>query len=121
MWRPLAPGKISDEKIAELVVEHFDLRPGAIIRDLDLRRPIYRQVAAYGHFGRDDLDLPWDRFEMKCRESTWRVCALRPKGRVHALLLFSSMAVERAAEKIPEYLRKASHFTTNSVLVLLTR
>jgi S-adenosylmethionine synthetase len=41
--------------------EHFDLRPGAIIRDLDLRRPIYRQVAAYGHFGRDDLDLSWER------------------------------------------------------------
>lgn len=54
-------GSISDEKIAELVVEHFDLRPGAIIRDLDLRRPIYQQVAAYGHFGRDDLDLPWER------------------------------------------------------------
>jgi S-adenosylmethionine synthetase len=54
-------GSISDEKIAELVLEHFDLRPGAIIRDLDLRRPIYQQVAAYGHFGRDDLDLPWER------------------------------------------------------------
>jgi S-adenosylmethionine synthetase len=39
----------------------FDLRPGAIIRDLDLRRPIYRQTASYGHFGRDDLDLPWER------------------------------------------------------------
>ena len=39
----------------------FDLRPAAIIRDLDLRRPIYRQLAAYGHFGRDDLDLPWER------------------------------------------------------------
>ncbi len=46
--------------IARLIGEHFDLRPGAIIRDLDLRRPIYRQVAAYGHFGRDDLDLPWE-------------------------------------------------------------
>ncbi len=54
-------GRIPDEKIAALVQEHFDLRPGAIIRDLDLRRPIYRQVAAYGHFGRDDLDLPWER------------------------------------------------------------
>jgi len=51
-------GAIPDERIAELVLEHFDLRPGAIIRDLDLRRPIYRQTAAYGHFGRDDLDLP---------------------------------------------------------------
>ena len=54
-------GKIADEKIVELVNEHFDLRPGAIIRDLDLRRPIYSQIAAYGHFGRDDLDLPWER------------------------------------------------------------
>lgn len=54
-------GRISDEKIAELINEHFDLRPGAIIRDLDLRRPIYQQTAAYGHFGRDDIDLPWER------------------------------------------------------------
>jgi len=54
-------GKIPDEKIAELINEHFDLRPGAIIRDLDLRKPIFRQVAAYGHFGRDDLDLPWEQ------------------------------------------------------------
>jgi S-adenosylmethionine synthetase len=54
-------GKIADEQIAALINAHFDLRPGAIIRDLGLRRPIYRQVAAYGHFGRDDLDLPWER------------------------------------------------------------
>jgi S-adenosylmethionine synthetase len=54
-------GKIADEKISQLILEHFDLRPGAIIRDLDLRRPIYRKVAAYGHFGRDDLDLPWEK------------------------------------------------------------
>ena len=53
-------GKISDEKIVALIDEYFDLRPGAIIRDLDLRRPIYQKVAAYGHFGRDDLDLPWE-------------------------------------------------------------
>jgi S-adenosylmethionine synthetase len=53
-------GNIEDEKISRLIREHFDLRPGAIIRDLDLRRPIYRQLAAYGHFGRDDLDLPWE-------------------------------------------------------------
>ncbi len=52
---------IDPERIRELVREHFDLRPGAIIRDLDLRRPIYHQTAAYGHFGRDDLDLPWER------------------------------------------------------------
>ncbi|MCO6453154.1 MAG: methionine adenosyltransferase [Caldilineales bacterium] len=54
-------GKIDDARIAQLVDEYFDLRPGAIIRDLDLRRPIYRQTAAYGHFGRDDIDLPWER------------------------------------------------------------
>jgi len=54
-------GKLSDEEISRLVMETFDLRPGAIIRDLDLRRPIYRQTAAYGHFGRADLDLPWER------------------------------------------------------------
>lgn len=54
-------GKIADDKIVEIVEANFDLRPAAIIRDLDLRRPIYRQVAAYGHFGRDDLDLPWEK------------------------------------------------------------
>jgi len=53
-------GHIPEGAIASLIDDHFDLRPGAIIRDLDLRRPIYRQVAAYGHFGRDDLDLPWE-------------------------------------------------------------
>lgn len=52
---------VSDEHMLELINKHFDLRPGAIIRDLDLRRPIYRQTAAYGHFGRDDLDVPWER------------------------------------------------------------
>ncbi len=57
-------GCIPDEEIAKLITEHFDLRPGAIIRDLDLRRPIYRQVSNYGHFGRDDLDLPWERTNM---------------------------------------------------------
>jgi S-adenosylmethionine synthetase len=54
-------GKIDDVLIERLVREHFDLRPGAIIRDLDLRRPIYQQTAAYGHFGRTDIDLPWER------------------------------------------------------------
>ncbi len=56
-------GVIPDEKIVELVKENFDMRPGAIIRDLDLRRPIFKQTAAYGHFGRDDLDLPWERLD----------------------------------------------------------
>jgi S-adenosylmethionine synthetase len=54
-------GQLPDEQISKLVQEFFDLRPGAIIRDLDLRRPIFRQTANYGHFGRDDLDLPWER------------------------------------------------------------
>lgn len=53
-------GKISDDAITGLVEREFDLRPGAIIRQLDLRRPIYRQTAAYGHFGRDDINLPWE-------------------------------------------------------------
>jgi S-adenosylmethionine synthetase len=56
-------GKIDDEKIADLITQHFDLRPGAIIRDLDLRRPIYRKTAAYGHFGRDDIQFPWENTE----------------------------------------------------------
>jgi S-adenosylmethionine synthetase len=54
-------GRISDDEIAYLIQTQFDLRPGAIIRDLKLRRPIYQQIAAYGHFGRDDLDLPWEQ------------------------------------------------------------
>ncbi len=62
-------GKIADEKIGKLILAHFDLRPGAIIRDLDLRRPLYRKTAAYGHFGRDDIAFPW--------ESTPRADALR--------------------------------------------
>ena len=53
--------KIADEKIASLVDEHFDLRPGAIIRDLGLRKPIYQKTAAYGHFGRDDIEFPWEQ------------------------------------------------------------
>lgn len=52
---------MSDDKIVELIEKVFDLRPGAIIKELDLRRPIYKQTAAYGHFGRLDLDLPWER------------------------------------------------------------
>ncbi len=53
--------KVADEVLHRLIDEYFDLRPGAIIRDLDLRRPIYRRTAAYGHFGRDDIDAPWER------------------------------------------------------------
>ncbi|HBZ77163.1 MAG TPA: methionine adenosyltransferase, partial [Clostridiales bacterium] len=54
-------GKISDEKITQIVNEVFDLRPAAIIRDLDLRRPIYKATAAYGHFGRNDAGFPWEK------------------------------------------------------------
>jgi len=54
-------GKLSDEEIEKIIMENFDMRPAAIIRDLDLLRPIYRQTAAYGHFGREDLDLPWEK------------------------------------------------------------
>jgi S-adenosylmethionine synthetase len=54
-------GAIDDDQIVSLIENNFDLRPGAIIHDLDLRRPIFRQTASYGHFGRDDLDLPWER------------------------------------------------------------
>jgi S-adenosylmethionine synthetase len=62
-------GTVSDEKINKAIRDVFDLRPGAIIRDLKLRRPIYRQTAAYGHFGRTDVELPW--------ESTSRASALK--------------------------------------------
>lgn len=70
-------GKISDEAIVALIQEHFDLRPGAIIRDLDLRRPIYRDTAAYGHFGREDVVFPW--------EETNRADALRAAAGLEAV------------------------------------
>ncbi|MDR0220593.1 MAG: methionine adenosyltransferase, partial [Lachnospiraceae bacterium] len=56
-------GKIPDEKLVDIIRENFDLRPAGIIEMLDLRRPIYKQTAAYGHFGRNDLDLPWERLD----------------------------------------------------------
>ncbi len=56
-------GKVSDERLVEMIRENFDLRPAGIIRMLDLRRPIYKQTAAYGHFGRTDLDLPWEKLD----------------------------------------------------------
>ena len=70
-------GKISDEKLVEIIRKHFDLRPAGIIRMLDLRRPIYRQTAAYGHFGRNDLKLPW---EATARLSRRRSTAVRFGG-----------------------------------------
>jgi len=56
-------GKLSEEKLVDIVRENFDLRPAGIIKMLDLRRPIYKQTAAYGHFGRNDLDLPWEKLD----------------------------------------------------------
>lgn len=56
-------GKYTEEKITEVIEKVFDLRPKAIISELDLKRPIYRQTAAYGHFGRTDIDLPWERLD----------------------------------------------------------
>ena len=53
-------GRIDDEKIVEIIRRHFDLRPAGIIKMLDLRRPIYKQTAAYGHMGRTDIDVPWE-------------------------------------------------------------
>ena len=70
-------GHVDDELILRLVREHFDLRPGAIIRDLDLRRPIYRATAAYGHFGREDIDAPWERTD---RADALRDAARRAQG-----------------------------------------
>ncbi|HEY8612464.1 MAG TPA: methionine adenosyltransferase, partial [Roseomonas sp.] len=61
MIETFGTGKVSDEVLTKLIREHFDLRPKAIIDTMDLKRPIYRQTAAYGHFGRDDLDVPWER------------------------------------------------------------
>ena len=56
-------GKLSEDKLVEIIREHFDLRPAGIIKMLDLRRPIYKQTAAYGHFGRNDLALPWEKLD----------------------------------------------------------
>jgi S-adenosylmethionine synthetase len=70
---------LSGQDIEKLVREHFDLRPGAILRDLSLRRPIYRQTAAYGHFGRDDLDLPWESTD-KAEALKAAVSSLQPSA-----------------------------------------
>ena len=56
-------GKLSDQELVGIIRKHFDLRPAGIIKMLDLRRPIYKQTAAYGHFGRNDLDLPWEKLD----------------------------------------------------------
>ena len=64
MVETFGTGKLSEEKLVEIIRENFDLRPAGIIRMLDLRRPIYKQTAAYGHFGRNDLDLPWENLDL---------------------------------------------------------
>ncbi|MCD8223101.1 MAG: methionine adenosyltransferase [Clostridiales bacterium] len=64
MVNTFGTGKVSDEKLVEIIREHFDLRPAGIIKMLDLRRPIYKQTAAYGHFGRTDINLPWERLDL---------------------------------------------------------
>ncbi len=69
-------GKLADEDIVQIIEQHFDLRPGAIIRDLGLREPIFRPTATYGHFGRDDLDLPWERLS--------RLDAIQEAAEAHA-------------------------------------
>lgn len=81
-------GKISDEKILELVRKHFDLRPAGIIKALDLRRPIYKQTAAYGHFGRTDIDLPWertDKADVLRREAGLTIEVVAPAPRLEAV------------------------------------
>jgi S-adenosylmethionine synthetase len=75
-------GRIPEEQIAELIKKTFDLRPAAIIQNLDLRRPIYRQTAAYGHFGRPDLDLPWERLD---KVEALRAAAGAERGNVVSL------------------------------------
>ena len=60
MVETFGTGRISETKIADIIKKNFDLRPAGIIKKLDLRRPIYAQTAAYGHFGRTDIDLPWE-------------------------------------------------------------
>jgi S-adenosylmethionine synthetase len=70
--------RVSQEQLMELVQEHFDLRPEAIIENLELRRPIYRQTAAYGHFGRTDVDLPWERLDkVEALKAAFAACAQR--------------------------------------------
>lgn len=64
-------GKLSNERLVEIVRENFDLRPGAIIKNLDLRRPIYKQTAAYGHFGRTDIELPWEQLDLVDKLKTY--------------------------------------------------
>ena len=90
MVETFGTGRISDERIQELVNEHFDLRPGAIIRDLDLRRPIYKATASYGHFGRDDIDAPWERTDKA--EALRRAAGLSSDVKLEVLVPGSSEA-----------------------------
>ena len=63
MVNTFGTGAVEDSKLVDIIRENFDLRPAGIIKMLDLRRPIYKQTAAYGHFGRNDLDLPWEKLD----------------------------------------------------------
>ena len=112
--------RLPDERILGLIAEHFDLRPAAIIDNLDLRRPIYQQTAAYGHFGRPDLDLPWERTDMaadfadaaglsraRARRHDSRVTADRDRA-MYAVILAGGggtrlwpLVAARAAEAVP--------------------
>ena len=74
-------GKLSDNKLTDIVRENFDLRPAGIIKMLDLRRPIYRGTAAYGHFGRTDLDLPWEAVDKA--ETLKNICKRYLKYKTH--------------------------------------
>ena len=63
-WIPSAPASIADDKLSDIVCHAVDLRPAAIIKKFDLRRPIYKQIAAYGHMGREDLGMPWEKTDL---------------------------------------------------------
>jgi hypothetical protein len=104
-------GKIDDSEITRLVSENFDLRPGAIIRDLNLRRPIYQRTAAYGHFGRTDIDAPWENTD---RAATLRAAArlteasagFKAKGERLCLLLNASSAAASASPSPSRHRRR---------------
>ncbi len=84
MVETFGTGRISDERIKELIIENFDLRPGAIIRDLNLRRPIYKATASYGHFGRNDIDAPWERTDKA--DTLRREAGLPPSAKPNVLV-----------------------------------
>ena len=78
-------GKISDESLVEIIRREFDLRPAGIIQMLDLRRPIYKQTAAYGHFGRDDINLPWEKMCIRDSNNYQEICEYKERIRIYAM------------------------------------